>query len=117
MGISQDNWRKACKTWGWRGSKRKAYHKEPKHELGRPAAYTKIAPTHTHPPHTLSECGALSLGVGNFSRGSEGCTCKIKIIDVVYNASHYKADRTKTLVKTCIVLIDSTLYPQRSECH
>lgn len=96
-GISQDNVQ-VCKTWGWRGGKRKPYHKKPKHELGSPAASAKIARC---PPPPCSE----------------GCTCKTKTVDLVYNASHYKVDRTETLVKTRIVLSDSTLYPHRSESH
>ena len=55
--------------------------------------------------------------VGNFSWGSECCTRKTKIIDVVYNASNNELVRTKTLVKNCIVLIDSTPYRQWYESH
>ncbi|KAL1790993.1 40S ribosomal protein S8, partial [Sigmodon hispidus] len=39
------------------------------------------------------------------------------IIDVVYNASNNDLVRTKTLAKYCIVLIDSTSYPQWYESH
>ncbi|KAL4676353.1 hypothetical protein H8959_010498 [Pygathrix nigripes] len=40
---------------------------------------------------------ALRLDVGNFSWGSECCTRKTRIIDVVYNASNNELVRTKTL--------------------
>ena len=60
---------------------------------------------------------ALRLDVGNFSWGSECYTRKTRIIDVVYNASNNELVRTKTLVKICIVLIDSTPYGQWYESH
>ncbi|CAO2588649.1 40S ribosomal protein S8 [Lemmus lemmus] len=96
MGISRDNWHKRRKT----GGKRKPYHKKRKYELGRPAANTKIGPRRIHTVRV---------------RG--GCTRKTRIIDVVYNASNNELVRTKTLVKNCIVLIDSTPYRQWYESH
>ncbi|KAL1785272.1 40S ribosomal protein S8 [Sigmodon hispidus] len=60
---------------------------------------------------------ALRLDVGNFSWGSECCTRKTRIIDVIYNASNNELVRTKTLVKNCIVLIDSAPYRQWYESH
>ncbi|CAO2635062.1 40S ribosomal protein S8 [Lemmus lemmus] len=96
MGISQDNWHKCHKT----GGKRKPYHKKRKYELERPAANTNIGP---HCIHTV--------------RGSECCTRKTRIIDVFCNASNNELVRTKTLVKNCIVLIDSTPYRQGYESH
>lgn len=41
-----------------------------------------------------------------------GITRKTRIIDVVYNASNNELVRTKTLVKNCIVLVDSTPFRQ-----
>ncbi|KAL0612962.1 40S ribosomal protein S8 [Plecturocebus cupreus] len=98
-------------AWG----KRKPYHKKQKYELGCPAANTKIGPHHIHTVRVRvgnKKYRALRLDVGNFSWGSECCTRKTRIIDVVYNASNNKLVRTKTLVKNCIVLIDSTPYQQ-----
>uniref|UniRef100_A0A8C8U9K2 Small ribosomal subunit protein eS8 n=1 Tax=Peromyscus maniculatus bairdii TaxID=230844 RepID=A0A8C8U9K2_PERMB len=92
-GISRDNWHKRRKT----GGKRKPYHKKRKYELGRPAANTKIGPRRIH---------TVRVRGGNK-----------KIIDVVYNASNNELVRTKTLVKNCIVLIDSTPYRQWYESH
>ena len=71
------------------GGKRKPYHKKRKYELGRPAANTEIGPRCIH---TVRMGGgnkkyrALRLDMGNFSWGSECCTCKTRIMDVVYNA-------------------------------
>ena len=55
--------------------------------------------------------------MGNFSWGSECCTSKTRIIDVVYNASNHELVRTKTRAKNCIVLIYSTRYRQWYESH
>uniref|UniRef100_A0A2K5DFT5 Small ribosomal subunit protein eS8 n=1 Tax=Aotus nancymaae TaxID=37293 RepID=A0A2K5DFT5_AOTNA len=97
MGISRDNWHKHRKT----GGKRKPYHRKRKYELGRPAANTKIGPRRIHTVRVPGEC----------------CTRKTRIIDVVYNASSNELVHTKTLVKNCIVLIDSTPYRQWYESH
>ncbi|XP_052522404.1 40S ribosomal protein S8 [Tympanuchus pallidicinctus] len=116
MGISRDNWHKRRKT----GGKRKPYHKKRKYELGRPPANTKIGPRRIHTVRVRGgnkKYRALRLDVGNFSWGSECCTRKTRIIDVVYNASNNELVRTKTLVKNCIVLVDSTPYRQWYEAH
>lgn len=44
-------------------------------------------------------------------------TRKTRILDVVYNASNNELVRTKTLVKGCIVQIDSTPFKQWYEQH
>uniref|UniRef100_A0A8C2E4U4 Small ribosomal subunit protein eS8 n=1 Tax=Cyprinus carpio TaxID=7962 RepID=A0A8C2E4U4_CYPCA len=87
-----DNWHKRRKT----GGKRKPVHTKRKYELGRPPANTKV--------NLTSMCLA-------------SCTRKTRIIDVVYNASNNELVRTKTLVKNCIVLVDSTPYRQWYESH
>uniref|UniRef100_A0A8C6QY98 40S ribosomal protein S8 n=1 Tax=Nannospalax galili TaxID=1026970 RepID=A0A8C6QY98_NANGA len=104
MGISRDNWQKRCKTV----CKRKPYKK--KYELGHLAAKTKIGPRIHRVPGGIKRYQALRLHVGNFSWGSECCTRKTRFINVVYNASNNELVRTKTPVKTCTVLIDSTPY-------
>uniref|UniRef100_A0A672I6R9 Small ribosomal subunit protein eS8 n=1 Tax=Salarias fasciatus TaxID=181472 RepID=A0A672I6R9_SALFA len=88
MNLFLDNWHKRRKT----GGKRKPYHKKRKYELGRPPANTKFFV-------------------------SSGCTRKTRIIDVVYNASNNELVRTKTLVKNCIVLVDSLPFRQWYESH
>jgi len=57
------------------------------------------------------------LDQGNFSWGSECCTRKTRIIDVVYNASNNELVRTKTLVKNAIVVIDATPFRSWYESH
>uniref|UniRef100_A0A2K6ET38 Small ribosomal subunit protein eS8 n=1 Tax=Propithecus coquereli TaxID=379532 RepID=A0A2K6ET38_PROCO len=93
MGISRDNWHKRARE--------KPYHKKRKYELGCPAANTKIGPRRIHTVCVWGEC----------------CTRKTRIIDVVYNVSNNELVRTKTLVKNCIVLTDSTPYRQWYESH
>ncbi|XP_036175475.1 40S ribosomal protein S8-like [Myotis myotis] len=114
--VSRDNWHKRRKT----GGKRKPYHKKRKYGLGRPAANAKLGPRRIHTVRVRSgnnKYPALRLGVGNFSWGSECCTRKTRTIDVVHNASNNEQVRTKTLVKNCIVLVDSTPFRQRYESH
>lgn len=60
---------------------------------------------------------ALRLETGNFAWGSEGVTRKTRILDVVYNASNNELVRTKTLVKNCIIQVDSTPFRQWYESH
>nr|XP_039255443.1 40S ribosomal protein S8-like [Styela clava] len=116
MGISRDSWHKRRKT----GGKRPQPHKKRKFELGRTAAQTKIGGKRVHMVRTRGgnkKFRALRLDSGNFSWGSEACTRKTRIIDVVYNASNNELVRTKTLVKNCIVLVDSTPFRQWYESH
>ena len=44
--------------------------------------------------------------------GFLGITRKTRIMDVVYNASNNELVRTKTLVKNCIVQVDSNPFRQ-----
>uniref|UniRef100_A0A673BMW5 40S ribosomal protein S8 n=1 Tax=Sphaeramia orbicularis TaxID=375764 RepID=A0A673BMW5_9TELE len=114
--MLKDNWHKRRKT----GGKRKPYHKKRKYELGRPPANTKIGPRRIHTVRVRGgnkKYRALRLDVGNFSWGSECCTRKTRIIDVVYNASNNELVRTKTLVKNCILLVDSSPFRQWYEAH
>ena len=60
---------------------------------------------------------ALRLREGNFNWASEQVTRKTRILDVVYNASNNELVRTKTLVKNCIVQIDSTPFAQWYSNH
>merc|ERR1719172_239792 len=55
---------------------------------------------------------ALRLDSGNYAWGSENCTKKVRILDVVYNASNNELVRTKTLVKNSIVQIDGQPFKQ-----
>eukprot|EP00828_Plagiopyla_frontata_P020221 TRINITY_DN2583_c0_g3_i4.p2 TRINITY_DN2583_c0_g3~~TRINITY_DN2583_c0_g3_i4.p2 ORF type:complete len:160 (-),score=34.92 TRINITY_DN2583_c0_g3_i4:80-559(-) len=53
---------------------------------------------------------ALRLNEGNFVWASEQIAKKTKILNVVYNATNNELVKTNTLVKNCIVQIDSTPY-------
>merc|ERR1719300_890397 len=60
---------------------------------------------------------ALRLDAGNFCWGSENCTRKVRILDVVYNSSNNELVRTKTLVKNAIVQVDANLFKQWYKQH
>merc|ERR1712207_94059 len=55
---------------------------------------------------------ALRLDQGNYAWGSENCTEKVRILDVVYNATSNELVRTKTLTKNTIVQIDAQPFKQ-----
>jgi len=116
MGISRDSWHKRRNT----GGKKKAIRKKRKYELGRPPANTKLGSKRIHTVRTRGgnqKFRALRLDTGNYSWGSESVTRKTRVIDVVYNASNNELVRTKTLVKNCIVQVDSTPFRQWYEAH
>lgn len=95
------------------GGKRKALRKKRKFELGRPPANTKLGEKRIHLVRTRGgneKRRGIRLDHGNFSWGSEVCTKKVRILDVVYNASNNELVRTKTLVKGAIVQIDAQAY-------
>ncbi|KAH9512657.1 40S ribosomal protein [Bulinus truncatus] len=116
MGISRDKWHKRRAT----GGRMPALRKKRKFELGRPPAHTKLGAKRIHTVRTMGgnkKYRALRQDHGNFSWGSEAVTRKTRIIDVVYNASNNEFVRTKTLVKSCIVQVDSTPFRQWYEAH
>ena len=51
---------------------------------------------------------ALRLNEGNFVWASEQIAKKTKVLNVVYNATNNELVKTNTLVKNCIIQIDST---------
>jgi len=108
MGISRDSRHKRRAT----GGKRKPIKKGRKYELGRQPSMTKLGgPKLVRPLRVRGgnfKFRALRLEAGNFSWGTESITRKTRILDIVYNASNNELVRTKTLVKGCIVQIDST---------
>merc|ERR1712045_409888 len=55
---------------------------------------------------------ALRIDHGNFAWGSENCTRKVRLLDVVYNATSNELVRTKTLTKNTIVQIDAQPFKQ-----
>jgi len=116
MGITRSSLPKRRLT----GGKKPQYHKKRKYDMGRQMAMTKIGVKRIHSVRCRggnTKFRALRLDTGNFSWGSEVCTRKTRILDVVYNASNNELVRTKTLVKNAIVQIDATPFRQWYESH
>eukprot|EP00612_Vaucheria_litorea_P005978 CAMPEP_0171464174 /NCGR_PEP_ID=MMETSP0945-20130129/7576_1 /TAXON_ID=109269 /ORGANISM="Vaucheria litorea, Strain CCMP2940" /LENGTH=302 /DNA_ID=CAMNT_0011991165 /DNA_START=44 /DNA_END=952 /DNA_ORIENTATION=- len=116
MGISRNSWHKRRHT----GAKRCQVRKKRKFELGRPPANTKLGPTRIRSVRCMGgnvKYRGLRLETGNYSWGTEVCTRKTRILDVVYNASNNELVRTKTLVKGAVVVIDATPFRQWYESH
>merc|ERR1712216_510791 len=87
---------------------------------GRPAAMTRIGEKRIHEVRTRGgnkKFRALRLDSGNFAWGTEVCTRKVRVLDVVYNASNNELVRTKTLVKGAIVLVDAHPFKSWYESH
>lgn len=106
MGISRDGRHKLRLT----GGKKKIHKKKRKYELGRPPSNTKLGSRQVHVVRGRGrnyKYRAIKLDSGSFSWPAFGVSKITRIIDVVYNASNNELVRTKTLVKNCIVLIDS----------
>jgi small subunit ribosomal protein S8e len=116
IGISRDSRHKRSAT----GAKRAHYRKKRKFELGRQPANTKLGAKRIHTVRVRGgniKQRALRLDSGNFAWGSEAITRKVRIIDVVYNASNNELVRTKTLVKGAVVQVDATPFRQWYENH
>jgi small subunit ribosomal protein S8e len=116
MGISRDSLHKRRLT----GGKKPQYHKKRKYDMGRQMAMTKIGAKRIHSVRVRGgnqKFRAIRLDTGNFSWGSEVCTRKTRILDVVYNASNNELVRTKTLVKNAVVQVDATPFRQWYEAH
>ena len=113
MGINRDSRHKRRQTGG-----RMPIHKKKRaFEKARPVSNTKLVSDAARVRRVRARGGnfkfrALRLREGNFNWASEQVTRKTRIIDVVYNASNNELVRTKTLVKNCIVQIDSTPFAQ-----
>jgi len=88
--------------------------------MGRPTAMTKIGSKKVVPVRVRGgnlKFRALRLDTGNFSWGTEVCTRRSRILDVLYNASNNELVRTKTLVKNAIIQVDATPFRQWYEQH
>ena len=111
-GISRSSLHKRRAT----GGRQPAWRKGKKYELGRQSGNCKLSSNVT--VRTVRVRGgnkkfrALRLDSGNFSWGSEACTRRTRVLDVVYNASNNELVRTKTLVKNAIVAIDAAPFKQ-----
>jgi len=111
MGITRDSRHKHRLT----GGRVNVHKKKRKYEMGRPAAMTKLGAKRVRVVRCRGanlKFRALRLDHGNFAWGSENCTRKVRVVDVVYNSTNNELVRTKTLVKNTIVLVDA--HPFRS---
>ena len=106
MGISRDSRHKRRAT----GGRMPIHKKKRKYEMARQPSMTKMGTRNiklVRGRGANMKYRALRLDTGNFCWPSEGISKKVKIVDVVYNASNNELVRTKTIVKNCIVQIDS----------
>ena len=111
MGINRDSRHKRRAT----GGRMPVHQKKRKFEMGRQPALTKLGQARVRPVRGRGgnyKYRALRQDTGNFSGGSEAATRKTRILDVVYNATNNELVRTKTIVKNCIVSIDSNPFRQ-----
>nr|QWE91155.1 40S ribosomal protein S8 [Placidida sp.] len=116
MGISRDSRHKRRHT----GGKRHPHMKKRKYEMGRQPANTRLGDKRVRAVRCRGgnlKYRALRLDSGNFSWGSEVCTRKARVLDVVYNSTNNELVRTKTLVKGCIVSVDATPFRGWYEKH
>jgi len=106
MGIGRDSRHKHRKT----GGRINIHQKKRKFEMGRPTSMTKMGAKRVRTVRCRggnTKYRALRLDSGNFSWGSENISRKVRIVDVVFNASNNELVRTKTLVKNAIVQVDA----------
>ena len=91
------------------------HQKKRKFEMGRQETAAHLGPKKIRAIRARGanyKYRALTLDSGNYCWGSEQCTRKARIMDVVYNATNNELVRTKTLVKNTIIQIDSTPFKQ-----
>jgi len=111
MGLSRDSRHKHRKT----GGRRNIHQKKRKFEMGRPWAHCKLGAKRVRPVRGRGgnmKYRALRLDSGNYAWGSENCTKKVRVLEVVYNATSNELVRTKTLVKNAIVQVDAQPFKQ-----
>jgi len=116
MGITREGRHKRRET----GGRRAKFCKKRKYDMGRPPAMTKIGEPRIHKVRCRggnSKFRALRLDSGNFSWGTEVCTRKVRVLDVMYNSTNNELVRTKTLVKGAIVMIDGHAFKAWYESH
>ena len=107
MGITRSSKVKHRAT----GGRMPIHRKKRKFEMGRQPSMTKVGEqkvVKVRGRGSGNKYRALKLSEGNFMWVSQGVSRKCKILEVVYNASNNELVRTQTLVKNCIVSVDST---------
>ena len=93
------------------GGRMPIHRKKRKFEMGRQPSMTKVGEqkvVNVRGRGSGYKYRALKLSEGNFMWVSEGVSRKCKILEVLYNSSNNELVRTQTLVKNCIVAVDST---------
>jgi len=116
MGITREGRHKRRET----GGRRAKFCKKRKYDLGRPPAMTKIGEPRIHKVRCRggnSKFRALRVDAGNFAWGTEVCTRKVRVLDVMYNSTNNELVRTKTLVKGAIIMIDAHAFKSWYESH
>ena len=111
MSISRNSRHKRRAT----GGRMPIHKKKRKFEMGRVPSMTKIGAKRVIFVRGRGgniKTRALKNDHGNFSWGSEGISCKTRVMDTVYNATNNELVRTKTLVKNAIVFIDAGPFRQ-----
>jgi len=107
MGITRSSKVKHRAT----GGRMPIHRKKRKFEMGRQPSMTKLGEqkvVNVRGRGSGYKYRALKLSEGNFMWISEGVSRKCKILEVLYNSSNNELVRTQTLVKNCIVSVDST---------
>ena len=107
MGITRSSKVKHRAT----GGRMPIHRKKRKFEMGRQPSMTKVGEqkvVKVRGRGSANKYRALKLSEGNFMWVSQGVSRKCKILEVLYNASNNELVRTQTLVKNCIVSVDST---------
>jgi small subunit ribosomal protein S8e len=110
-GITRDSRHKRRLT----GGRRNVHQKKRKYEMGRQPAMTKMGAKRISAVRGRGgnmKFRALRLDSGSFSWGTQNCTRKARVLDVVYNSSNNELVRTKTLVKNAIIQVDATPFRQ-----
>merc|ERR1711937_157577 len=114
MGIVRSGLHKRKVT----GAKRTPYRTKRKYEIGRPPANTKLGETRMRLVRVRGgniKKKLIRQNKGNFAWGSEAIAKKTRILDVIYNASSNELVRTKTLVKSAVIVVDCTPFRQYYE--
>merc|ERR1719362_1749089 len=91
------------------------FQKKRKFEMGRPGVFCRMGTKRVRPVRCRGanmKYRALRLDSGNIAWGSENITKKVRILDVVYNASSNELVRTKTLCKNAIIQVDVQPFKQ-----
>ncbi|EPY31977.1 small subunit ribosomal protein S8e [Strigomonas culicis] len=97
------------------GGKVRIHRKRMKAELGRLPGNTRLGARRVTPVRARGgnfKLRGLRLDTGNFAWATEAIAQRVRILDVVYNATSNELVRTKTLVKNCVVAVDASPFKQ-----